>query len=255
MKILIADSDPQEVKRLSECIGNVTRGSEIVSFLRGDEAWTFVKNNAPFDVAFLETELSGLDGLTLAKKLQERTPRINIVFCTSHPEYVVQALRMHASGYVDKPFTTEDVRLEFANLLYPVGKDKIFVRTFGDFDVFINNEPVTFKRQKSKELLAYLVYKHGGIANKQEISSILFGDEYDLKTQNYFVHVYSDLVKTLTGLGAGKMLIRGKNQYAVDPNTFTCDLYDMEVGKPEAERAFKGEFMSQYEWAYLELDD
>ncbi len=61
----------------------------------------------------------------------------------------------------------------------------IFARTFGDFDLFVDGEAVLFKRSKSKEMLAYLIYKAGGMVNRKEIAAILFEDDYSEKTQNY----------------------------------------------------------------------
>ena len=106
-----------------------------------------------------------------------------------------------------------------------------------------------FLRAKCKEMLAYLVGKRGGVANRKELAAVLFGDEYSLKTQNYLVHIYSDLVKSLKKYNAADILIKGYNQYAVDTKLFSCDLYDYDKGLPEGINAYKGEFMSQYDWS------
>ena len=205
----------------------------------------------------MTSSVGSIGQLTMIKKsskeLKKTHPLLNLIFCTAYAEYMSDAIRLHASGYVNKPFREDDIQTELDNLLHPVEKEmpKVFVRTFGDFDLFIDGVAVTFLRAKCKEMLAYLVYKKGSIANKQELAAVLFEDEYSLKTQNYLAHIYSDLVKSLKKYGMENVLIKGHNQYAVDVKLFSCDWYDYEKGLPEAMNAYKGEFMAQYEWAFF----
>ncbi len=45
---------------------------------------------------------------------------INIIFLTSHTEYMQAALTDHCSGYVLKPLTPEKIRHEIAHLRFPI---------------------------------------------------------------------------------------------------------------------------------------
>ena len=253
MKIMIVDDEAHALNNLIACIKDIRPSAEIFSFLRSDEALSFAKTNASFDVAFLDINMPVITGIDLAKEIKKIQPQLNVIFCTAYSEYAVDAIRLHASGYVNKPYEKDDIERELDNLLHPVAAPmpKVFVRTFGDFDMFINGVAVTFLRAKCKEMLAYLVCKKGGVANRKELAAALFGDEYSMKTQNYLVHIYSDLVKSLKKYNADGLLIKGHNQYAVDTNLFSCDLYDYHAGKPEAINAYRGDFLTQYEWADL----
>ncbi len=71
-------------------------------------------------VAFLDIELAGDDGITLARELTKLDPYVNIIFLTSHTEYMHAALTDHCSGYVLKPLTPEKIRHEIAHLRFPV---------------------------------------------------------------------------------------------------------------------------------------
>ena len=253
MKILIVDDEPHALKDLTECVRDVQPLSKLFPFERSDEALDFARTEEKLDVAFLDINMPVINGIELAKELKKIHPKLNVVFCTAFSGYTVDAIRLHASGYVNKPYQKEDIERELDDLLHPVKEEmpKVFVRTFGDFDLFVNGIAITFLRAKCKEMLAYLVYKRGGIANKKELCAVLFGDEYSLKTQNYLVHIYADLVKSLKKYNLDGILIKGHNQYAVDTNLFSCDLYAYDTGDPEAINAFDGTFMSQYEWAVI----
>ena len=254
MRILIVDDEEHALKNLVTCVKEIEPSAEIVSFSRSDEALAFAKTAVPFDVAFLDINMPVINGIDLAKELKKVHYTLNVIFCTAYPEYTLAAIRVHASGYINKPYEKEDVERELSDLLHPVEKpvlSDIYVRTFGDFDIFAGGVAVTFLRAKCKEMLAYLVSKRGGIANRKELAAVLFEDAYSVKTQNYLVHIYADLVKSLRKYHAEKILVKGHNQYGVDVKQFACDLYDYDAGKPEAINAYRGDFMAQYDWAEM----
>ena len=114
---------------------------------------------------------------------------MNIIFVTGFSEYTGDAMRLHASGYIMKPVTTEAVKSELDDLRFPIiPKDNSLLRVqcFGNFDVFLpNGEHVRFERSRSKEVFAYLVHRHGSSCTIKEIFSAIFEDEpYEKKLQN-----------------------------------------------------------------------
>jgi len=247
MKILAADDELLQLGRLERSIATAIPGAEITSFSKPSEIVKWVEAGGQADIAFLDVEMGSMNGIQVAKKILAAKPQTNIIFVTGYTDYALDAFKVHASGYITKPVSVDKIRKEMQGLRF--GVSRVFVRTFGDFDVFVDGVAITFLRSKCKEMLAYLVWKKGGIASKKEVAAVLFEDEYENKTQNYLVHIYSDLVKSLQKYGLEKMLIKGYNQYAVDPNLFECDYYDYDAGKPGALNAYKGDFMAQYEWA------
>ena len=88
-------------------------------FSGAEETLTFARLNH-VAVAFLDIELYGEDGMRLAEALIELQPRINIIFLTSHTEYMANAFELHCSGYVMKPLTPEKISHELRHLRFPV---------------------------------------------------------------------------------------------------------------------------------------
>ena len=82
------------------------------------------------------------------KELKEINSSTNIVFVSGYSEYAVNVFSLNASGYILKPARKIDVENSLENLRIPVKYDegKLRIQCFGNFDVFVGNEKVAFKR-------------------------------------------------------------------------------------------------------------
>ena len=199
-----------------------------------------------------------MNGMVLARKLKEIYPKVNIVFVTGYSQYANEAFALHASGYVYKPVTSDKITIEMENLRNPVKwKDTgICINTFGNFELIVNGKEVSFGREKSKEMLAYLVDKQGKSATRKELAMVLFErDDYSRATQNYLSKIVKELLTVLERVGAQNILKRGLNSYSVNVDEFYCDLYEYEKenATPDELNRFQGEYMKQYSWAEMTL--
>ena len=100
-------------------LGEELPDAEVWGFPTVGEALTFAKANS-VAVAFLDIEMGGDDGMALGRELARINPRTNIIYLTSHPEYMQAAFADHCSGYVLKPLTPEKIRQEITHLRFPV---------------------------------------------------------------------------------------------------------------------------------------
>jgi two-component SAPR family response regulator len=221
--------------------------SEVTSFSDCEEALEFVKNN-PTDVAFLDINMRGMGGLALAEKIVALKPNCKIVFCTGYEEYAIPAFKLHASGYLMKPISAEDVQVEIDNIKGVRKKEKLLtVNCFGNFEIYAKDEKLAFKRLKTKELFAFLVDRKGAGMTAKQICAVLFPDDTDdTKNAAYLRQLFMDLKNSLKSVGAESVLCHETPCYRVDTSLIKCDYISyLETGKPE----FRGEYMTQYSWA------
>ena len=221
--------------------------TEVVKFSNCEEALEFVKNN-PMDIAFLDINMRGMGGLALAEKMIAARPDCKIVFCTGYEEYAIPAFKLHASGYLMKPISAEDVQAEIDNIKGVRQKEKtLTVKCFGNFEVYVKEEKLVFKRLKTKELFAFLVDRKGAGMTAKQICAVLFPDDMDdTKNAAYLRQLVMDLKNTLKSVGAENVLRHETPCYRIDTSLIQCDyLTYLETGKPE----FHGEYMMQYSWA------
>ena len=219
----------------------------VFKFSDPEKALDFVQDN-PVNVAFLDINMRGMGGLALAEKIISFRPDCKIVFCTGYEEYAIPAFKLHASGYLMKPISAEDVQGEIDNIKGVRQKEKLLkVKCFGNFEVFAKDEPLQFKRSKTKELFAFLVDRNGAGMTAKQICAVLFPDDTDdSKNVAYLRQLVLDLKNTLKMVGAESVLCHDTPCYRVDTNLLKCDYFNhIETGKPE----FYGEYMTQYSWA------
>lgn len=247
MKAIAVDD---EIYMLETLVAAVSVSSDIAhteAFTSCSAALAYATEN-PIDIAFLDINMRGIGGLGLAEKLMELQPRCKIIFCTGYEEYAVSAFQLHASGYLMKPITAEDVQKEIDHIKGVRATEKLLtIQCFGHFEALYNGEILPFKRKKAKELLAVLVDRNGAGMTVKQICAILFPDDTDdTKNAAYLRQLMMDLKNTLKSVHAEDVLQHDTPYYRIDTNLVRCDyLSFLESGKPK----FHGEYMTQYSWA------
>ena len=198
-----------------------------------------------------------MDGITLAARIKEMYPGASIVFLTAYKEFAYDAMSVRPSGYLLKPLTRdallEEVEYALRGRREASGNSaRIVIRTFGNFDVFVDGEMLTFPRSKAKEVLAYLVDQQGSGVRRAAIYDALWdGEHYGHQQQKYLDVIIRCLRDTLKKAGIGQILEMKGGLLRVLPEYFDCDLYRFVQGDPAAVRAYQRRYMNNYSWAEL----
>ena len=129
---------------------------------------------------------------------------------------------------------------------------RVTARTFGNFDLLVDGKRVAFKRAKSKELMAYLIDRHGASVTRREAFAVLWEDRaYDLSMQKQLDVVIRSMRGTLSDYGVSEIFEMSAGVLCVHPEFISCDAWRYLAGDQEAIQAFRGEYMSNYSWASL----
>lgn len=203
------------------------------------------KNDKP-DIAFLDIEMPGMSGINLARELKKVSPNTKLIFVTGFAQYAVEAFSIHADGYLMKPVTSEKISAELDHLCpMLIVPKRVRIMCFGNFEVYLDGEPVHFSYAKSKEMLAYLVDRKGSLCTNNEIMAALWED--DVK-ESYFQNVRRSLIDALPA----EILKRQKGKIGIAEDQVDCDYYDFLNGKCTV---FLSQYMSQYSWSEITLGE
>lgn len=246
MIVMAVDDERFALENLVEAIGRASSDAQIHRFRYPEDALDFAKENH-VDVAFLDVEMIGMNGVELAERLKLYHPDINIIFSTGYGHYRDAAFDLHASGYLTKPITPEKVKKELENLRRPIRNPKrVRIRAFGNFEVYLDGDPISFKYSKTKEMLAYLVDRKGALCTNGEIMAVLFED--DNGHEAYFRSLRKDLTDILEAAGCSEILSQQRGRIGIVPELVDCDYFNWCSGNRSGSNAFHGEYMTQYSW-------
>ena len=251
MKSIVVDDEEMALATFMEEAKKISELEVERSFENAEQAIEYVKEKK-IDLAVLDIEMYGIDGIHLGNIFRQINPDIMLIYITGHEKYAYEAIKLHAAAYLVKPFSSEQLEyaVESARLLSKRRKRKICVRTFGHFDVFVDENPIMFKSHKAKELLALLVDRRGGTVTTDQIIGTLWEDRpNDSYTQNLCSKIGKTLEKELKENGIEDILVSARGVKRVNTSLFQCDLYDLLDGDVKAAEKFFGEYMLDYSWA------
>lgn len=247
MHVITVDDELLMLYALSKAVKSSPDVTSVAEFTSCDDALAWVKKH-PVEIAFLDIDMRGMGGLALAQKIMDIHPDCKIVFCTGYEQYAVAAIKLRVSGYLIKPVSAQDVQEEIDHIKGQKAKEKpLTITCFGNFEVYLRGEKLTFKRRKTKELLAFLVDRKGAGVTVKEIGARLWSDNgNEDKYPAYVRQLIFDLRQTLAAYDMDYILVQNNYDYSLDTQKIDCDYYSyLETGKPE----FHGEYMTQYSWA------
>ena len=102
MKALIVDDEPLARARLKRLLTEHPTIQAIAEASNAEEALVAFNKQQPA-IVFLDIEMPGMDGLTLAEHFNQQTPSPAIILVTAHPEHALEAYRVGPVDYLLKP--------------------------------------------------------------------------------------------------------------------------------------------------------
>ncbi len=111
LRILIIDDEAPARNRLRRMLADIPAVHVVGEAATGQEALRLIPLKLP-DVLLLDISMPGMDGMTLARMLQQQDSEPAIIFCTAWSDRAVEAFECEAVDYLVKPVRVD--RLEAA---------------------------------------------------------------------------------------------------------------------------------------------
>ena len=134
MLVFVLDDEPLLLRKLKRTIEEVLPDAEVLGVTRASSAIKLMEEEKKIpEVLFLDIEMPGISGMKFAELIVEKNPNCNIVFCTSYPQYAIDAIQLHVEGYM-------------GYLLKPIAKEAL------------EKEILCMTRKNKKELRKYKIF-------------------------------------------------------------------------------------------------
>lgn len=156
MRILILDDEQRFVDDLKFYIERYMQthliNTEITATVSPEE---IINSDVKFDLAFLDIQMPGTDGISVAKELKKRNSRTILFFVTAFEEYQDEAMDLHIFRYFEKPFDEKrlyaslDKAMEYLDETYV----DIYLNNSGEYKQIIVDDIVYIRRENRKIIL------------------------------------------------------------------------------------------------------
>ena len=108
LQIAICDDEKEFCCQLEEMLLHIMENTghtyQISCFT---EAAALLGSGINFDMVFLDIEMPGMDGLSLAREIRTTMPECILIFVTAFQEYVFDVFALEAADYLCKPVDAE----------------------------------------------------------------------------------------------------------------------------------------------------
>ncbi len=219
-------------------------------FSNAEEALSYAESNI-VELAFLDVKMPDMDGITLGRKLKEISQNMLIIYISAYDEYIKEAiLGVKADWYLLKPYSAGDIAETLNKVRYLSGRlgKKVIVRTFGEFDVFVDGKLLEFSNQKAKELFALCIDSGGEVTMQRAIEKLWENRDYDEKVKGLYRKAIAYLNAMFRKYDIESVFSNARGTCHVNKEEISCDYYEVLDGKKINETIFDGRYMTSYSW-------
>ena len=104
MKILICDDEKTIISKITELLHEINNQRRLSLIIRSYHCGEDVlKDTEKYDIAFVDIEMQGINGLCVTKHLQKTNPNAIIFIVTSFQTYLDDAMNLNVFRYLSKP--------------------------------------------------------------------------------------------------------------------------------------------------------
>lgn len=115
IKTIIVDDNKEILESLIKHLNQIDYIDLIYSTLESEDFLDMVREMKP-DLVIMDIDMPELNGIELGKILRDEVPYLEIVYVTSHGEYIKEAFEVYASDFIEKPYNLERLKLTLGRI-------------------------------------------------------------------------------------------------------------------------------------------
>ena len=254
-RILIFSQQKLLITQISDAISKLEPESELLCFTDPIDSLSFTAESPSLSGAVIDIDSDACYSLRFLKVFHTLDSSLPVIFLSKSGKYAVESFQYGAVDYLNSPFSMQRLREALDKL-----KEKhttknirrVYIKTFGSFEIFVGDTPISWKNSKTKELLAFLIDSRGAEVSSDAIKQTLWPDVDEKKASSNYHTTLHNLRKKLASNGLEHLLLGSRGSQRVDTSIFDCDLYDFERCAEDGSPAACRQAFSLYKGRYLE---
>ena len=110
MRIAICDDNETDLKAMAKLFRLTAPDHSMDLFSDSAALLSAVSEGAGYHLLFLDILMPGMNGMELARRIRQISPKTKVVFLTDSDAYAVEAFSVRALHYIKKPMTVTDLQ-------------------------------------------------------------------------------------------------------------------------------------------------
>lgn len=115
LKTIIVDDNKEILESLIRHLKQIDYIDLLHSTLESEDFLDVVREIKP-DLVIMDIDMPEINGIELGKILRKELPYLEIVYVTSHGEYIKDAFQVYASDFIEKPYDLERLKLTLGRI-------------------------------------------------------------------------------------------------------------------------------------------
>lgn len=193
--IAILDDEHDCLDMLSEEINLILFSRKIdykiKTFSKSDDFLDYTKSNS-INLLFLDIDMPGCNGIIFSKNIYKIMPNCDIIFMTSHSEYMKDAFNLNVFAFIDK----SEIKERLSNTLYSFIDEYIDISNFvlptPEGDIFLAENEIVFFEKVNRKIYLQTRNRYIQIYYKN------LKDVYALVKNSYFVYSSQSCIVNLS---------------------------------------------------------
>lgn len=226
MRILICDDEQKFVDDLKFHIERYMQthliNAEITTTVSPEE---ILKGDAVYDLAFLDIQMPGVDGITLGKELKIRNSKLILFYVTAYSDYLDEAMDLQIFRYFYKPFDEKRLYASLDRAMEYLDESYVDIIVEGGKEsVKIPVDDILFVRRENRKITVFTVDKEYVCKSGfDEIISKLPNTFFYLVHKSFLVNIHHITKYSYTEIYVGDSRISVASRKQTDFHKFWFD--------------------------------
>ena len=158
MKIAICDDNLNIVDEVKNLLDEYDKSKNLsLDISTFNDGQAVLESDERFNIAILDVEMPGCNGIELGKILREKNRHIVLMYITSHKKYLDEALNLNAARFFEKPIDSKRFydgldnalkRIDNTTIKFFLKEDNASVRINANDIIYVEIEPIGHRKTK-----------------------------------------------------------------------------------------------------------
>ena len=158
MEIAISDDNSNIVDEVKNLLDEYALSKNLsLDISTFNDGQAVLESDERFNIAILDVEMPGCNGIELGKILREKNRHIVLMYITSHKKYLDEALNLNAARFFEKPIDSKRFydgldnalkRIDNTTIKFFLKEDNASVRINANDIIYVEIEPIGHRKTK-----------------------------------------------------------------------------------------------------------